>query len=393
DSTDRSSASATEQAATPSTVWIQPQNNACADTSGPVQVSFESGYIAGVVAAETGFLCSAFGLSSYACLEHYRAQAVAARTYVTGHMQGDPALGTRSKPIPASPCFQAWSSSPNATEVNAATSTAGVVMTHNGQILAANYDAGGYAFDSNGNPQPPRYYYGNSPFATWAQARAACCGSSDPSNCVFPGDGDPTVWTQIYVTDNNGQSGGGVAGTCQASPGGGNRGALGQNWSAELALRWVDGSFTYKDILRFFYGADVTIGGSAPPPPRGANGVGNASGNCTTAEYNAQQNGVASYWTCQGNSRYVCDGQDHKVVEACPSGCISEGAGVDDQCNGGGGPTCTSAEYAAQNLNGASYWTCQGNARFMCDGKGYKITEACSRGCISEGAGADDQCR
>jgi hypothetical protein len=206
DAGDHSSTGETQQGVGPSSVWIQPQNNQCADTSGPVQVSFESGYIGGVVAAETGFLCGAFGLSSYACLEHYRAQAVAARTYVTAAMQRDPSLGTASNPIPGSPCFQAWTNSPDATEVSAGTSTAGIVMTHGGQVIDANFDAGGWAFDGNGNPQPPRYYYGNSPFATWAAARSACCGVSDPASCVFPGDGDSTVWTQIFVTDNQGRA-------------------------------------------------------------------------------------------------------------------------------------------------------------------------------------------
>jgi hypothetical protein len=227
-----------------------------------VSVAFDSVYIAGVVTAESGGLCGSFGLSTYACAEMLKAQAVAARTYVMRAIQSDPTLGTSSKPIRGGPCFQAWTANAGASEIQAATDTASTVMTYGGSLIDANYDAGGYAFDGSGNPEPPAYYH-SSPYSSWSAAHSACCGSSDPSLCVFPGGGDGAgVWTQIFVTDNHGKTGSAVSGTCQASTGTQNRGAYGQNWAAELALLWVDGTFTYQDILSFFYGADVVFDGA-----------------------------------------------------------------------------------------------------------------------------------
>jgi hypothetical protein len=95
---------------------------------------------------------------------------------------------------------------------------------------------------------------------------------------------------------------------------------------------------------------------------------------------------------CQGNTRYICDGLHDKVIEACPNGCTSEGTKVDDQCTGSGAPQCTTSEYAGQNVNGASFWTCEGNARYVCDGLNDKVTESCPYGCIHEGNAVDDQC-
>lgn len=381
------------EATTPASVWVQPQNGACADVGAAVNVPFDAGYIAGVVEAETGFLCGAFGLTTSACSEHYKAQAVAARTYVMRAIESDPTLGTRGNPIHGSPCFQAWNASPNSLEVNAATSTANVTMTYGGRLIDANYDAGGYAFDGSGNPRPPSFYHW-SPYSTWDAARAACCGSSNPSNCVFPGAGDESVWTQIYVTNNRGKSGGAVSGTCQASSDGRNRGALGQNESAELAMLWVDGTFTYRDILRFFYGSDVTIGGSTPPPPtgNGGDGSGAKSGACTSAEYAAQNVNGASLWTCEGNARYVCDAYDEKIVESCAAGCKRMGVGADDVCNGSGSPQCTAAEIANARVSGVNYWTCEGNTRYLCDEKGNKVVDHCLHGCTPMGYATDDQC-
>jgi muramidase (phage lysozyme) len=118
-----------------------------------------------------------------------------------------------------------------------------------------------------------------------------------------------------------------------------------------------------------------------------------AAGTCTAAEYAAQNLNGASFWTCQGGTRYVCDGAGHKVVEDCASGCSPAGAGSDDQCNAATLPACTAAEFAAQNLDGASFWTCQGTSRYVCDGRNNKVTELCATGCTVAGAGADDQCR
>lgn len=126
----------------------------------------------------------------------------------------------------------------------------------------------------------------------------------------------------------------------------------------------------------------------------GGSGVATETGACTDSEYAAQLQGTTStsFWVCQGNGRYICDGQHHKVVEACPNGCTPQGTKVDDQCNGTGAPQCTSSEYAAQNVGGASFWTCEGNARYVCDGRNDKVTESCPNGCTREGTAVDDQC-
>lgn len=128
--------------------------------------------------------------------------------------------------------------------------------------------------------------------------------------------------------------------------------------------------------------------------PGGADGVGVASGACTPTEItNARLNGV-NYWTCQGNARYVCDERSNKVVESCPSGCVSAGVGADDQCSGGG-PSCTATEITDQTGAGSampSIWTCQSGHRYVCDGRGFKVTEMCASGCQGEGFGHDDQC-
>lgn len=126
-------------------------------------------------------------------------------------------------------------------------------------------------------------------------------------------------------------------------------------------------------------------------------GVGNPAGKCTDAEYNAQNlflkdAGNTSFWTCQGNSRYMCDSSMNKIVEDCPGGCISEGTGVDDQCNNTDAVYCTDSEFINQDLHTASYWTCQGDSRYVCDSEHHKVTESCSHGCTSAAIGSDDQC-
>jgi len=103
-----------------------------------------------------------------------------------------------------------------------------------------------------------------------------------------------------------------------------------------------------------------------------------------------------NYWTCQGNTRYLCDDHSNKIVETCPSGCISESSGVDDQCSGGGGTTCTQTEITNQTGSGSalpSIWTCQGTKRYVCDGRGFKVSEQCSISCVGEGFNHDDQCQ
>jgi muramidase (phage lysozyme) len=136
-------------------------------------------------------------------------------------------------------------------------------------------------------------------------------------------------------------------------------------------------------------------GGGGTP----ASGVGVDAGNCTAAEQAAQSGSApvfASYWTCEGSNRYMCDGKGHKVVESCPSGCAPSGQNTDDQCNGGGRVKCTAQEIQNQTdsrMAGLpSYWTCEGKSRYVCDGEGFKVTETCAHACVSGGADHDDQC-
>jgi hypothetical protein len=106
-----------------------------------------------------------------------------------------------------------------------------------------------------------------------------------------------------------------------------------------------------------------------------------------------------NYWTCEyqigGWGRYICDDHGNKVVQDCSLDCNSGGVGADDECAGGGGPKCTPSEIKNQTGAGAlepSIWTCQGNARYVCDGQGYKVTNPCENICVSSGPNHDDQC-
>lgn len=160
-------------------------------------------------------------------------------------------------------------------------------------------------------------------------------------------------------------------------------GTFNENWESDTtAFATISRS---RDVACFLHAGAVT----------GANGVGVASGTCTQTEVtNATLSGV-HYWTCQGSARYICDERGNKVVESCPSGCAAAGVGADDQCNGGGGPLCTSTEITNQTGAGSalpSIWTCEGRARYVCDGRGFKVAESCSNGCQGEGFGHDDQC-
>jgi hypothetical protein len=128
----------------------------------------------------------------------------------------------------------------------------------------------------------------------------------------------------------------------------------------------------------------------------GGNGVGRAAGKCTSDEYDAQLQGTTgtSFWVCQASSRYICDGQYNKIVEDCPQGCAPQGYQLDDQCNGSGAPQCSSDEFniQLQGTAGTSFWVCEGSGRYICDGLDDKVTEACPNGCTPQGYQLDDQC-
>jgi hypothetical protein len=373
------------QGGTPSTVWVQPSGG------GAVQVAFEPGYIGGVVTAETGGTCGS--CSAYAQMENYRAQAVAARTYVLNAIARDSSLGTQGNPIVGGPSFQAWTSQAGTTETQAATSTAGLVMSYGGQLIDANYDAGGYAFDGSGNPQPPRYYWPNSSWSSWDAARNGCCGASDPGACVTEGNSDPAgIWTQIYVTDNQSKSGGSVAGTCQASSGAANRGAFGQNWSAELAFLWPDNQFTYKNILAFFYGADITIG-SASTPGTGSNpcsGVSSANSGlyCGSSAQNGFGGGSPTLL-------YDCEGGRVAHTQTCSDGCRIAPAGQNDSCYA---DPCThvsganSGKYCGSSTQSA-FAGASSDIVYDCEGGKTAGVQTCQWGCYIAPAGQSDGCK
>jgi hypothetical protein len=135
----------------------------------------------------------------------------------------------------------------------------------------------------------------------------------------------------------------------------------------------------------------AAFGGSA------ANGTGAPSGTCTASEVSNASDRGAHFWTCEyGGFRYLCDDRNGKVSEVCPSGCTTEGVDADDQCNGAPQPQCTAQEIANQSavVNGinASFWTCEGNSRYVCDAQGNKVAEVCAAGCSPQGAATDDLC-
>jgi CHAP domain len=209
------------------------------------------------------------------------------------------------------------------------------------------------------------------------------CGShpSGVSQTSSPASGDLVV-----LKANDGAVGTGAAGHVAVVRGtsGDSVETFNENWANDTtAFATISRS---RDVSCFLH-----AGGGG-----GANGVGVAAGACTQTEItNATLNGV-HYWTCQGAARYICDDHGNKIRESCPSGCASAGVGADDQCVGGGGPRCTSTEITNQTGAGSalpSIWTCQGSARYVCDGPGFKVTESCANGCLGEGFNHDDQCR
>ena len=120
--------------------------------------------------------------------------------------------------------------------------------------------------------------------------------------------------------------------------------------------------------------------------------IGVAAGSCTSTEITNARLGGVNFWTCQGNARYLCDDHGHKIKETCPNGCVSHPAGVDDECAFGSTVTCTATEFANQDLAGASLWTCNGGGRYVCDGEHFRVRQSCPNGCIGAGVGNDDQC-
>lgn len=154
-------------------------------------------YVARVTTAENG----------QAPPEALRAQAIAARTYLLRSMRDDHALGTPAKPVPSGQQFQVEGKTATTSATEAATATAGLVITWNGSLILANYVAG----------------------------------APDP--------------TEKFVTINEGKSGDDVTPTRLSMRRPDNRGCMSQNGSAALARSGAQ----CGAILAHYYGADIVI--------------------------------------------------------------------------------------------------------------------------------------
>ena len=162
-------------------------------------------------------------------LQALKAQAIAARTYVSRAMRDDPTLGTAAKPVVNSESFQVASKVPRPLPAQAAHETSGGVATYMGRLILANFVAGGI----------------------WPQG-------------AWDGRGT-TAKTEHYVTYNQGRRGSSVITTSLSSTSHrDNRGCMSQNGAEELARR----GWKWPMILRFFYGEDLqfTIPEPLAPP-------------------------------------------------------------------------------------------------------------------------------
>jgi hypothetical protein len=164
-----------------------------------------------------------------------RAQAIAARTYLTYRTAGQrsPSIGDGQQEQVFT-CASNHSGRYVAPEVQEAVkATRGQVMIHNERIIAGFFVAG-------------------------AHRTSACERGTDPTN------------TERFVTINVGQSGGKVKTSIIGSrtdPA--NRGAMGQNLANCLAAR---NNFDAVQLLGYFYGADIQVRGASDqttvPTPR-----------------------------------------------------------------------------------------------------------------------------
>lgn len=198
----------------------QPLTAYCeANVKGVGLVETETKYLPSVVHCENGG----------APFEALKAQAIAARTYLYYKMEtaGAIADGTSDQ-------VYSCGSAPNAQQIKAVADTAGQVLRYKGVTICSFFVAGGAA-------SPP-----------------GCVGSSAAA-------------TEKYVTYNEGKSGAGIDQTTLGwvSPTNSrNRGCLSQ-----LGSRCLDSAGkTFDEILRFYYGADITLETATgpcvgPPPP------------------------------------------------------------------------------------------------------------------------------
>lgn len=199
------------------------------EVQGVGPVDLESDYLPHVVACENGA----------ASFEALRAQAVAARSYVYYRLSTGDGTITDGQGDQVYTCAQA----PTQRHYDAVASTAGEVLQYQGTLVAAFYVAG--AIPSSGSCEPS------------------------------PADEDRFA-TERYVTYNWERAGAGVE---QSSLGflhpenHANRGCHSQNGAHCLA----EAGWSYEDILRYYYGADidhVIAAGSCVEPPSLPHGCG-----------------------------------------------------------------------------------------------------------------------
>lgn len=169
------------------------------------------------------------------------AQAIAARTYLARYL----ALRGTGAHVTLGPSFQCWRKPVYARSKQAVRATYGLVMRWNGQLVNGNFVAGASGLDGDCRPPPPATFGWR--YASWEDVHAAW---KKGMRFTHP------AWTQIFVTDNRGRRGASVVPTRIGSWGPPNRGALGQHAAICLAGKGK----SRLDILRAFYGEDITVG-------------------------------------------------------------------------------------------------------------------------------------
>ncbi len=251
------------------------------------------------------------GHAAYLALE---AQVIAARTYLLRHMRDDPALGTPNKPVVNGESFQAYAATANAGCVQASNATRGVVALYQGELIVANYVAGALV-RTDGNL------------------------------------GKDLTHTERFVTYNEGRSGSDVIPAPKpiALPERtDNRGCMGQNRADYLARN----GYPTDEILRYFYGADLTL--TSPTASGPACGAIPSSGTCS---------GTVLTWCSEG----VVDTFD----------CALTGGTCEVQSNGAAG--CTDPVDSSSACGAVSYeGECAGDTLRWCTDYGQLVVRDCA---------------